>query len=194
MSCVVIIDAHPDPRPGRLIHALADAYAQGAESAGHEVLRIAAGGLEFPLLRQAEDFWHGRPPAVIADCQRAIARADHLVILLPLWLTAVPALTQAFIEQVIRPGFAFQHAATRHGLSRPLLKGRSARVVITMGMPVLLYRVYLRAHSFRVLRFILRFSGIRPVRASFFGSVEAVSPQRRARWLMRMQRLGRLAR
>jgi putative NADPH-quinone reductase len=192
MTRVVVVDGHPDHKVRRLIHALARAYAQGAKAAGHEVELITLSTLDFPLLREAEDFWHGQPPAVIAGCQRAVAEADHLVILFPLWLCSIPALTWGFIEQMIRPGFAFKHAP--RGISKGLLQGRSARVVMTMGMPALLYRLFLRAHSLKTLRYVLHFAGFRPVRSTLFGSVEAVAARRREAWLERMRRLGREAR
>ena len=37
---IVIIDGHPDPDRARLIHALADEYAAGAEESCHEVRRL----------------------------------------------------------------------------------------------------------------------------------------------------------
>jgi hypothetical protein len=56
--------------------------------------------------------------------------------------------------------------------SIPTLTGKSARFVITTGMPVLVYRRYFRAHRPKHLeRNILRFSGIRPIRESPSGMV-----------------------
>jgi hypothetical protein len=60
-----------------------------------------------------------------------------------------PGTAWAFVEQVIRPGFAIWYASGRRGISRGLLKGRSARIVMTPCMPVLPYRLYIRAHSLR---------------------------------------------
>src|SRR3546814_9849412 len=58
--------------------------------------------------------------------------ADHLVILYPLWLGDVPALLKGFLEQILRPGFAIDEGST--GMSAKLLTGRSARIIVTMGM------------------------------------------------------------
>jgi putative NADPH-quinone reductase len=74
------------------------------------------------------------------------------------------------------------------------LKGRSARVVVTMGMPAPLYRWFFRAHSLRSLeRNILAFCGIGPVRDSLIGMVEAGGPAKHQRWLATMRELGRRA-
>jgi len=59
------------------------------------------------------------------------------VLLFPLWLGDMPALLKGFLEQVARPGFAFAVERDSPLISK-LLAGRSARVVVAMGMPALL--------------------------------------------------------
>jgi putative NADPH-quinone reductase len=59
----------------------------------------------------------------------------------------MPALLKAFIEQVMRPGIALEYR--EHGFPKGLLAGRSARIIVTMGMPALIYRWYFRAHGAR---------------------------------------------
>jgi putative NADPH-quinone reductase len=76
-----------------------------------------------------------------------------------------------------------------------LLVGKSARIVVTMGMPAFVYRWYFLAHSLRSLeRNILRFCGIGPIRETLFGMVEGVSPAKRAAWLEKMRAFGRAGR
>jgi putative NADPH-quinone reductase len=55
------------------------------------------------------------------------------------------ALLKAFIKQVMRPGVGLEYR--KHGFPRGLLAGRSARLVVTMGMPALIYRWYFRARG-----------------------------------------------
>lgn len=190
---IAIIDGHPDERPGRFLHALADAYRQGALAVGSEVRLVEVARLDFPLLRRAEEFQGSAPPAAILRCQETLRWANHWVILYPLWLGSMPAALKGFFEQTLRPGFAFE-AANRQGMPKKLLRGRSARIVVTMGMPALFYRWYFRAHSLKSLeRNILSFCGVGPVRASIVGMVEG-SGKSRAKWLERMRVLGREAR
>jgi len=193
-SRIVIIEGHPDARPERLCRALADAYAAGAAEAGHEVERVAVAELDFLLLRSKEDFDQGTVPATLKAAQGAIAAASHLVIIYPLWLGTMPALLKGFLEQVLRPGFAA--GATAPGQPwRKLLTGKSARVVVTMGMPALVYRWFFLAHSLKSLeRNILKFCGIAPVCETLFGAVDAASDKTRARWLDYMRALGRAGR
>jgi putative NADPH-quinone reductase len=72
-----------------------------------------------------------------------------------------------------------------------LLKGRSARIVVTMGMPALAYRWFFFAHAMRALnRNVLGFVGISPIRTSLFGMVENASEEKRQSWLGQMRTLG----
>jgi putative NADPH-quinone reductase len=61
---------------------------------------------------------------------------------------AIPALVKAFFEQMMRPGIAFEYQ--KQGFPQQLLKKRSARLVVTMGMTALIYRRYFGGHAARV--------------------------------------------
>jgi putative NADPH-quinone reductase len=191
---VLIIDGHPDAQAEHYLHALSTAYRDGALAGGHTVRSIIVSELPFPLLRTKADFESGSPTASIRDCQEALSWADHVVILFPLWLGSMPALLKGFFEQMLRPGFAFT-SGLRGGPAAKLLAGKSARVIITMGMPALFYRWYYRGHSLKALkRNVLGVCGIWPVRASVIGPVESMSQAGRGNWLARVQRLGTCAR
>jgi putative NADPH-quinone reductase len=186
---IVILQGHPSPERTHLGHALADAYAAGAGDAGHVVRRIEVGALDFPLLRRPED-WRSAPmPEGLRDAQAAIGWADHLAIFFPLWTGTMPALFKGFLEQIVRPGFAFRKQPGGRGLA-PALTGKSARVVVTMGMPALLFRWSHHAHGVRGLQQgILGLCGIKPVRMTYIGLVDA--PNFRAeKWLAQMRDLG----
>ncbi|MGH8640328.1 MAG: NAD(P)H-dependent oxidoreductase [Burkholderiales bacterium] len=188
---ITIVQGHPDPAGGHYGHALAQAYASGAGAAGHEVRTIAATELDFPLIRTRKE-WEGELyPDSIRGAQDAIRWANHLVILYPLWLGSMPALLKGFLEQVMRPGFAFSKVEAGKPWKR-LLKGRSARIVVTMGMPALAYRWYFGAHSLKSLeRNILGFVGIGPIRETLIGLVESCGTARREKWLEKLHALGR---
>ncbi len=188
---ILILQGHPDASVRHLGHALADAYAAGAEAAGHAVRRLEIATLDFPLLRGRRDWEEGSVPPGLAPAQDDIAWSTHIVLLYPLWLGEMPALVKGFLEQVARPGFAFEPSADGNAFARKGLTGRSARVIVTMGMPATVYRWYFRAHSLKSLeRNILGFVGISPVRATLIGSVEGLGEAGCARWLARMGKLG----
>ncbi|GAB2874295.1 NAD(P)H-dependent oxidoreductase [Pseudoduganella ginsengisoli] len=187
---IVIIEGHPDPGARHFCHALADAYQAGALEAGHAVTRFDAARLDFPLLRSQHDWEHGATPAALVPLQQAIADASHVVLVFPLWLGDMPALVKALLEQVARPGFAFKGEGG-NPFAHKALAGRSARVVVTMGMPAEVYRWYFMAHAVRSLeRNILGFVGIAPVRRTLIGMVGNLDAGRAQRWLARMRALG----
>lgn len=196
-SRIVIIQGHPDPAGGHLCHGLAEAYAKGARTAGHEVTPVDVAQLDFPLLRTRQDWLADTTPANLIPVQQQILAADHLIILYPLWLGTLPALLKGFLEQVLRPSLAAPEPGVEPSFSEfgKMLKGTSCRIVITMGMPALAYRFFFFAHGLRNLgRNILKFVGIRKIHTSLFGMVESVSDQKRADWIEEMKRLGKNAR
>ncbi|MGA6826162.1 NAD(P)H-dependent oxidoreductase [Nitrospira sp. NS4] len=187
---ITIIQGHPDAGARHFGHALADEYAKGAEDGGHEVKRIEVARIDFPLLRTKEDFEKGVPPDAIKHAQAAIGWADHLVVIYPLWLGSMPALLKAFFEQVLRPGFAFEYQKSG-GMAKKLLTGKSARIVVTMGMPAFVYRWIFFAHSLKSLkRNTFWFCGIGPVKDTIIGSIEGMTEKQRAAWLDEMRGLG----
>jgi len=189
---ILIIQGHPDAAVPHFGHALAGAYARAATDAGHEVKYVAVAELPFPLLRSSEEWNSATLPPSLQDAQNAFRWSDHVVIFFPLWLGTMPAILKGFLEQVLRPGFALNYSD--QGFPKAGLIGKSARVVVTMGMPAFWYRWYFRAHGVRGLeRSILRFCGIKPVRESLIGMVEAKDDAERKHWLTKIEALGRKA-
>lgn len=183
---IVVINGHPDPAPQRFAAALAAAYAEGAAEGRHQVRRLAVGDLNLPPLASMAAF-SGPPPDQAAAVQETIAWADHLVLIFPLWLGGPPAALKAFLEQVFRPGFA---SGGRGLTMRGRLKGRSARIIVTMGMPAAAFRLAFDAAGLKaVTRGILRIAGIGPIRTTVIGGVEGAALKRTAQ-LARARRQG----
>lgn len=182
---IAIIQGHPDAAGGHYCNAVAAAYEAGAEGAGHDVRVIEVAQRQFPLLR-SKAAWEGPVPEILEKDHRTIEWAQHLVVIYPLWLGTMPALLKSYFEQLFRPGFAFDLAGQRW---KKRLTGKSARVIVTMGMPGFVYRWYFGAHSLKSLeRNILAFVGVKPVRSTVIGMVEGSASRRRAA----LQRIGRL--
>lgn len=182
-----------NPRKDTFSEALAHAYARGAEAGGHEVKTFVLSRLSFdPILH--DGFAKPQPlEPDLAAAQAAIGNADHIVFIFPLWFGTLPALLKGFIERVFQPGFAIT-GTIKEGTYRALLSKKSARIIMTMGMPGLVYRWYYGAYCAKMLkRNILEFVGIKPVRTTIHGMIEAVSNETRAGWLRDAEQLGRSA-
>ncbi|MBI1265139.1 MAG: flavodoxin family protein [Alphaproteobacteria bacterium] len=193
MARICLINAHPDPAPERFCHALANAYQAGAAAAGHEVSRFDAGALDYGFLTTAQAFTEA-PAAPVRAVQDALAAAGHLVMIYPLWLGTLPARSKALLEQLGRANFFLDTGSDSSRWPARKMSGKSARLIVTMGMPATIYRLVFRAHSLKALETgVLGLAGFKPVRSTVFGMVEA-SAARRAAMLETAGKLGALAR
>ena len=169
MIRITIIDGHPDQSEAHLNHALADRYTAAARAEGHDVRRIMLAHTHIPMLRNVEDFYHTEAPESLRDAQRDIAWADHLVFFFPLWHGTMPALMKAFVEQVFRPGFAMDYGG-KNRFPKQLFKGKSARVIVTMGMPAFIYRTMFGGYGVKGFeRSTLALCGIGPISETLLG-------------------------
>jgi putative NADPH-quinone reductase len=187
---ILIIDGHPDPAPQRYVHALAAAYEKEAVGAGHEVRTVVVANLQFPALRTKTEFESVGPCGVIEKIQDDLAWCEHLVLVYPLWFGSMPAIVRGVFEQILRPLFVL--AFPEHGgKAKKRLRGKSVRIIVTMGMPAIAYRWYYGAHSLKCLkRNVLSFCGMGPIRSSVVGLVGVASKSHHLRW---MDRIGRYA-
>ena len=185
---ICILQGHPDGGALHFCHALADAYASGARAAGAKVQTVDIARIAPQPLTDPDDFATppGDPDMITA--RQAIADAQHLVVIFPLWLGTMPARLKAFFEQMARAEFAL--GVNGPGWPAQNLKGRSARVIVTMGMPALAYRLWFMNAGVSVLnRQILGMSGVRPVRQTTIGGMGSMSDARRTAWLRRVEAL-----
>jgi putative NADPH-quinone reductase len=185
---ILVLLGHPDPSPERFGAALASAYVEAASKAGHTVRRVDLSGVDTPLLTNQTDFATRPPLLEIKAIQDDILWAEHVVIVFPLWLGSIPAKLKALLEQVFCGGFGFEVTERSfHGL----LRGRSARLVVTMGMPAIAFWLMFGGHGLLALdKSILAMAGMKPIRKTVIGGVEAIGDKGRLKWLARMRRYG----
>lgn len=186
---ILIIQGHPDPSEERFCDAIARAYQDGANAAGHVSTVIRLATLDIPVLRTFEEFYEQSPPDEMSEHIEALKRCDHLVVIYPLWLGGMPSFTRGFFEQLFRPGVAIDTPEGK--FPRKLMSGKSARQILTMGMPSMFYRVFYGALSARAFsKSVLRFAGFKPVRRSYFGGLGACSDAKRASYLQAVTNWG----
>lgn len=191
---ILITDLHPGTMS--LVGALAQACHEGATAAGHQVRALALSGMAFdPDLGQSG--FRGTPPLEpdLVQFLEALTWAEHWILLAPMWWGGLPARAKGLLDRTLLPGFAFDPRQRRLGLPKPLLGGRSARVILTSDTPGwafgLLYRSALR-HQLQ--RQILGYVGIRPSRFTMFAPVEHSTDAQRTGWLQQSKALGAGAR
>jgi len=187
MARIIVIVGHS--RQATLCEALGEAYRRGAASGGHVVDLFVTSRMTFdPILRGAYE--EAQPlERDLAEAHDALLAADHIVLIFPLWLGTLPAILKGFLERIFQPDLM---AARSSGRFPKLLAGKSARIIMTMGMPGFIYRWYFGAHALRMLkRNILRFLGAGRIRSTIYGMVEQVSDDKRKAWLREVEELGR---
>ncbi|MCF8505883.1 MAG: NAD(P)H-dependent oxidoreductase [Caulobacter sp.] len=186
---ILVINGHPDPASEHLCAALAQAYVRGATAAGFEVATLDVGALDFPLIRSLKDYKSGAVTEDIARAQDAVKHAQHLVFVFPIWFGSPPALLKGFFEQLLRQGFSW--SSPQSALSS-VLTGKSARLIVTMGMPTSVFRFLLGGHGLAGLeKGLFLVAGVGPVRRTLLGGAHDHAPDRQAKWLALAEDLGR---
>lgn len=190
MKKILVILGHP--RSDSLCGSLAAEYVRGAEENGIEVRFIKLGEMQFdPVLR----FANPKKQTLETDLLKAqeyIQWANHLVFVYPTWWLGMPALLKGFFDRAFIGGFAYQYEKGSP-LPKKLLKGKTARLMVTMDAPpVYHYLSYLAAGHFVMKKGILSFCGIGPTSVSNFGSVKYSSEAKRTRWLKEAHQMGRM--
>ncbi len=178
---VLVIAAHDSD--GTFGSALAQAYADAARQAGHDVQLLALDRLAFdPILHHGYKVVQELEPD-LKKAQELITWADHLVFAFPVWWGGVPALLKGFLERAMLPGFAFKY---QEGKAFPakLLVGRTAQLLVTMDTPPWYYRLVYRAPAIRQMKTTtLEFCGIAPVKTLTCGPILGSTAEKRAAWL-----------
>lgn len=187
---ILIVLGHPHDRS--LCGALAEAYGEGARTAGAETRVRTLAGLSFDPVTPP----YGTESELEPDLrkfQEDLAWAEHVVLVYPNWWGGAPGPFKSLLERVLLPGFAFKYHSGDSGWDR-LLSGRTGETIVTMDTPPVLYKVLFGAAGDRVIaRRTLDFCGIKPIRATRLGPVRSSSPEKRASWLERSRTLGRRA-
>jgi putative NADPH-quinone reductase len=102
----------------------------------------------------------------------------------------MPALLKGFFDRLFLPSWAFSFRKNSPLWDR-LLKGRSARMIVTHGGPGFYYRVFGSPSVRTMRRYILRFCGFFPVHQTPIYGIRLSSQEVRTRYLERVRELGR---
>ncbi|MGG4143580.1 NAD(P)H-dependent oxidoreductase [Paenibacillus algorifonticola] len=186
MKNILIIQSNP--AEGSYGEALAAAYAEGA--AGAEVRTIHLSQLDFnPNLVGG---YNNKAPLEqdLQEAQAHIKWADHLVFVYPTWWGGPPALLKGFIDRVFLPGFAYKYVKGK-ALPEQLLKGKTARIIVTMDVPGWYYRFFQGMAGHKMMKInTLQFCGVKSVRFTTLYEVRKSSLAKRQGWLSKVKQLG----
>ncbi|MCB0405311.1 MAG: NAD(P)H-dependent oxidoreductase [Bdellovibrionales bacterium] len=188
MKKILVIDANPNAES--LCRALADSYVDGATRAGFDVQRLSLRELKFDLnLRHGYHEIQELEPD-LSKSQELIRWCEHLVLIYPMWWGSLPALLKGFLDRCWLPGFAFKYHENDPFWDR-LLKGRSARMIVTSDAPYFYNLVAYFNAPYRVTKkTILGFCGFKPVKLTAIGRVKNLSESEIKKAIKTVRKLG----
>ena len=162
--------------------ALAQTYHEAASSHGSaELIEVAKLNFD-PILRRGYAEQQSLEPDLVKS-QTAIERASHVTFVFPLWWGSVPAALKGFLDRTFLPGWAFKYENNR---PVSLLKGRSARIIMTADAPGWYDRLWYGCSGRNaVSHATLRYVGFAPVQITSFYGVRSSTAVERERWLNR---------
>jgi NAD(P)H dehydrogenase (quinone) len=189
MKKILIINGHPDKES--ICFALAESYKKGADTNGDQCQLVHLVDLKFnPILTYGYRLVSELEPDLL-KIQQDIFEADHLVFVYPNWWATFPALLKGFIDRVFLPNFAFKYHE-KGPLWDKLLKGKTARLIVTMDTPKWYYCLINRNAGHNAMKIgVLEFCGIKPVKISVFAPVKSADNAKRKKWLDEVEILGK---
>lgn len=187
MKNLLIIKGHP--REKSFCNALTNRYVEGAQANGADIrtLNLPELALE-PWLKYDWSHNHTSLPNS-PDLDRSkelVSWCDHMVFAYPVYWAGAPALVKLFLEMVITAHFAFKYKQPFLGKIprwNRLLKGRTASLLVTMDAPPVFMNLVDRDPGGKMMRDILRFTGVKLLKRHYFGSVILSSQAKKDRWL-----------
>jgi len=186
---ILIIDGHPDKES--FCADMAKEYYHGAKDNNISVKLIKIRKLKFdPILH----FGYRKRMELEDDLiktQEAIKECNHLVLILPVWWTSMPAELKGFFDRCFLSGFSHRFNVEKK-VPEKLLKGRSATVLYTQGGPKIYSKLFLHdAFWIAIKKGVLKFAGFSPVKRKCFDKVKSGNDKDRKQILETVYKLGK---
>ncbi len=122
----------------------------------------------------------------VQKLQEKISEANELVFIFPLWWGSMPAILKNFFDTVFEAGFAFSYEKRRH---KPLLKGKTAKIIITYDAPKWVYWFKPFPIKKLITKNILQFCGIKTTAFLDFGSIRRIKEKEKNKILETITKL-----
>ena len=188
---IYVLNGHPAATS--LNRTLAEAYADSARDAGHDVRVTHLCDLAFDPDYGYGGYERSKPlEAALEEVLADLEWCEHLVLTTPMWWGGVPAKLKGLFDRAFLPGRAFDTRATDWmGMPGPLLSGRTGRVIMTSDTPGWFMRWVYRNAMLRQLRDqVLGFVGIKPARITHFSGASHPGPGTVDRWVASVRTYG----
>ena len=185
----LIVLAHPNPKS--FSAAIASTVGEQLRSNGVEVKIKDLYREKFNPILTHEDLggiFSGKIPAEIKKEQDAVAWADRLIFVYPIWWLTTPAILKGWLERVLCFGFAYSLDKTG---PKGLLKHDKNLVIQMCGSPRAAYEAKNWAWALKpsLIERDLEFCGLNNVTVYNCEGVGSSTPEQRTQWLSDVQGL-----
>ena len=187
---IYILNGHP--AENSLSRAMAEAYADAARAAGHDVRLTHIHDLDFDPDYGFGGYKNQKPlEPGLEEVLSQIEWSEHVVVTTPMWWGGLPAKLKGLFDRTFLPGRAFDtRNTTKMGLPAPMLTGRTGRVFMTSDTPGWIMGLFYRSAMIRQVRDqIMGFVGI-TTRVTHFSGASHPKPGHVDRWLDRVRGFG----
>ncbi|WP_336512103.1 NAD(P)H-dependent oxidoreductase [Pseudaestuariivita rosea] len=118
--------------------------------------------------------------------------SEHILLLTPMWWSGLPAKLKGLFNRILLPGTAFDtREKTLLGMPKPLLRGRTARLIMTSDTPNWFFRLVYKTAMVRQLRSqVFGFIGITPLHVTHFSEASEAKPEIIEAWSNKVASLG----
>jgi NAD(P)H dehydrogenase (quinone) len=188
MKNILVINGNPDQESYN--YALSEAYLKGARKTDSNLSQINISELNFnPNLA----FGYRKRSELEPDLLEAIKKikkADHLVWVFPMWWYGYPALMKGFIDRTFLPGITFETIPGK-ALPRQLLKGKTARIIITADTPKWYNYLFMKSPAINQFKKgTLEFCGVSPVKVTYISPIKSSTKDNREKYIEKISLLG----
>lgn len=187
----VVVYYHPYNKS--FCHAILDQVINSSLKAGHEIDIIHLNVENFWPVMTSEDLQgfvkHQMVDPQSIEYAKRVKKADHLIMIFPIWWELMPAMIKGFIDKIIFPGTCYEYTQSGLGM-RSLMPNVKVTIFSTMNTPKFIYQlIYGNALKNALVKGTFKKSGVRKVKWVSFHMVKGSSDKKRKDWLKKVERL-----
>ena len=161
-----------NPKKESFSDAILQSYISGAEKSNNKIRHINVYNLEVEYYNFNNDLTDE-----LKQFQANIFWADELVFIYPVWCLSIPAKLKSIIERT----FQINGEPIRD------LKGKTAVIIQTYGMPVFIMKYFMGDLPFKLMQGLFRFCAIKVKKRFDFGQVANLPQEKHTKWLKKIE-------
>ena len=186
---ILILNGHPAKES--LSKQFAEQYAVIAEEKNNDIRVHHLNGFDFDVDFEFTKYSQAKPlEPVLEKFIEDLKWCDHFVLCTPMWWGGLPAKLKGLIDRSFLPGSVFDTRVKKGAMPKPMLKDKTARVIITSDTPGWIMRLLYKNALIHQLRGqILGFVGIKPMKVTWFAGAGHATEETIDKWIKTVKEL-----